>query len=104
MELSPSKHLRAQYSEEDSRRDVTFLEIYKTKDGGRSYYGTMAMKCRGIVESGVRYFVDDIILYRYADVLLMKAEAKNGLKQDPTAEMEEVRQRRMGKIMLIINL
>ena len=39
MELSPSKHLRAQYSEEDSRRDVTFLEIYKTKDGGRSYYG-----------------------------------------------------------------
>ena len=97
MELSPSKHLRAQYSEEDSRRDVTFLEIYKTKDGGRSYYGTMAMKCRGIVESGVRYFVDDIILYRYADVLLMKAEAKNGLKQDPTAEMEEVRQRAYGE-------
>ena len=31
MELSPSKHLRAQYSEEDSRRDVTFLEIYKRK-------------------------------------------------------------------------
>ena len=97
MELSPSKHLRTQYSEEDSRRDVTFLEIYKTKDGGRSYYGTMAMKCRGTVESGVRYFVDDIILYRYADVLLMKAEAKNGLKQDPTAEMEEVRRRAYGE-------
>lgn len=96
MEVSPSKHLREQYATDDSRKDVTFLEIYKTIDGQRSYYGTMAMKGRGTVISGVRYFVDDVILYRYADVLLMKAEAKNGLGMDPTPEMKEVRERAYG--------
>ena len=96
MEVSPSKHLREQYATDDSRKDVTFLEIYKTIDGQRSYYGTMAMKGRGTVISGVRYFVDEVILYRYADVLLMKAEAKNGLGMDPTPEMKEVRERAYG--------
>ena len=97
MEQSPSKHLREQYAPGDSRKDVTFLEIYKNIEGQRTYYGTMAMKGRGTVVSGVRYFVDDIILYRYADVLLMKAEAKNGLKQDPTDEMKEIRERAYGE-------
>ena len=97
MEQSPSKHLREQYSPDDSRKDATFLEIYKTVEGERKYYGTMAMKGRGTVVSGVRYFVDDIILYRYADVLLMKAEAKNGLGEDPTDEMKEVRERAYGE-------
>lgn len=97
MEMSPSTHLRAQYTEDDTRRDATFLEIYKTIDGARTYYGTMAMKGRGTVISGVRYFVDDVILYRYADVLLMKAEAKNGLGEDPTPEMKEVRLRAYGQ-------
>ena len=36
-------------------------------------------------------------MYRYADVLLMKAEAKNGLNQDPTTEMEEIRRRAYGE-------
>ena len=97
MEQSPSKHLREQYAPDDSRKDATFLEIYKTVEGERKYYGTMAMKGRGTVVSGVRYFVDDIILYRYADVLLMKAEAKNGLGEDPTDEMKEVRERAYGE-------
>lgn len=96
MEMSPSKRLCEQYAPDDSRATVTFLEIYKTIDGQRSYYGTMAMKGRGTVISGVRYFVDDVILYRYADVLLMKAEAKNGLGLDPTPEMREVRERAYG--------
>ena len=49
-----------------------------------------------MVEAGVRYFKDDVILYRYADVLLMKAEAKNALGQDPSAEINQVRQRAYG--------
>ena len=36
---------------------------------------------------------NNIILYRYADILLMKAEAKNALGQDPSAEINEVRKR-----------
>ena len=96
MEDSPSRILREQYEEGDSRAAGTFLEIEKNIDGTYQYYGTMAMKCRGTVISGVRYFVDDIILYRYADVLLMKAEAKNGLGQDIAPEMNAIRQRAFG--------
>ena len=45
------------------------------------------------MRDGDRIFADDIILYRYADILLMKAEAKNALGQDPSAEINEVRKR-----------
>jgi hypothetical protein len=37
--------------------------------------------------------VSDIIMYRWADILLMKAEIKNGLGQDPTTEMNLVMKR-----------
>jgi hypothetical protein len=40
--------------------------------------------------------VSDIILYRLADVILLKAEAKNALGQDPSAEMDAIRQRAYG--------
>src|SRR5690606_4394923 len=43
-----------------------------------------------------RRYLDDIVLYRYADVLLMKAEAKNALGQDPSAEINKVRRRAYG--------
>jgi starch-binding outer membrane protein, SusD/RagB family len=46
-----------------------------------------------MVEDGSRHFLDDLILYRYADVLLMIAEAKNALGQDPTPELNMVRNR-----------
>ena len=36
------------------------------------------------------------MIYRYADILLMKAEAKNALGQDPTAEINQVRTRAYG--------
>ena len=54
------------------------------------------MKFNGFVNSGIRLFLDDVILYRYADVLLMKAEAKNALGQDPSAEINKVRERAYG--------
>src|SRR5690606_14301315 len=41
----------------------------------------------------VRIFTDDVVIYRYADLLLMKAEAKNALGQDPSDEMNEIRRR-----------
>lgn len=52
----------------------------------RKYLGTLDA-------SGVRKFVDDIIYYRYADVVLMIAEIKNGLGQDPSDEINQIRQR-----------
>lgn len=41
-------------------------------------------------------FLDDVIIYRYADVLLMKAEAKNALGVDPSFELNQVRKRAYG--------
>src|SRR5690606_30386031 len=38
----------------------------------------------------------DIVLYRYGDVLLMKAEAKNALGQDPSDEINAIRERAYG--------
>ncbi|MCT1523514.1 RagB/SusD family nutrient uptake outer membrane protein [Sphingobacterium hotanense] len=59
-------------------------------------YPTLILKGRGTLISGVRYYTSDFVIYRYADVLLMKAEAKNALGQDPSLEMNQIRQRAFG--------
>jgi hypothetical protein len=91
-----SEVLRNQFTQDDSRRAASFLEIFTPSAGGPVYYATIIMKGKGMVENGVRNFKDDIIIYRYADLLLMKAEAKNALGQDPSAEINKVRQRAYG--------
>lgn len=94
----PSAQVRKQFLEEDKRKESSFVEIYTVNDSGqRSYYTSVVLKGKGIVDGGVRRFVDDIIIYRYADLLLMKAEAKNALGQDPTSEMNQIRQRAYGE-------
>lgn len=93
----PSALVRNQFSVDDQRRAGTFHEVYTTgANGARNYFISVQTKGQGTVEGGVRFFVDDIILYRYADVLLMKAEAKNALGQDPSTEMNLIRQRAYG--------
>ena len=94
----PSESAKAQFTEDDARRDASFFEIFTSDEGGnRSYFTTIVLKGRGTVASGARLFLDDVILYRYADVLLMKAEAKNALGEDPSAEINLVRQRAYGE-------
>jgi starch-binding outer membrane protein, SusD/RagB family len=94
---APSAELRAQFTDDDRRKDATFVEMYRVVQGdSSSYYGSAVLKYRGFVEAGTRRFQDDVILYRYADVLLLIAEAKNALGQDPSPEMNLVRQRAYG--------
>lgn len=94
---APSPTLRAQFSDDDSRKDSSFAEIYRVgENGSRTFYGSAVTKYRGFVDAGGRKFLDDVILYRYADVLLMIAEAKNALGQDPSPEINMVRQRAYG--------
>lgn len=95
---SPSEYFRDQWTDDDSRKDATWV-LVNTDDGNGNYtvyYASAALKYRGFVDAGSRKYLDDIILYRYADVLLMIAEAKNALGQDPTAEMNIVRLRAYG--------
>lgn len=91
---------RNQFTTDDQRRDASFREIYTFPAGDpggvKSYYSTLVYKFRGIELNGQRLFLDDVILYRLADVLLMIAEAKNGLTQDPSSEMNLVRERAYG--------
>ncbi|MEO6917251.1 MAG: RagB/SusD family nutrient uptake outer membrane protein, partial [Chitinophagaceae bacterium] len=95
---SPSALVRNQFTTDDQRRNATFIEVYNINptSGAKTVFGSVINKGDGTVISGTRYFADDIILYRYADVLLLKAEAKNGLGQDPSAEINLVRQRAYG--------
>ena len=96
---SPSSYVRAQFDyENDTRQDASFYDIYAySPDGTDSTFLTSGViKFNGTIVTGVRRFSDDIPLYRYADILLMIAEAKNALGLDPSAEINMVRERAYG--------
>ncbi|MBQ4915823.1 RagB/SusD family nutrient uptake outer membrane protein [Maribacter sp. MMG018] len=89
----------SKFLEEDQRKDATFVELYTLNEESGEYtdfYGCLQVKFNGLVENGARYFLDDVVIYRYADVLLMKAEAQNALGQDPSTPMNEIRMRAFG--------
>jgi hypothetical protein len=86
--------VRNQFSDQDTRKKGTYIDVQGT--GANQYYTTYTWKYNGTVENGTRYFMNDFILYRLGDVLLLKAEAKNALGQDPTPEMTAIRQRAWG--------
>ncbi|MEO5997371.1 MAG: RagB/SusD family nutrient uptake outer membrane protein [Chitinophagaceae bacterium] len=86
--------IRNQFMASDKRRAATFYEIFSTTNV--LITTITGAKGTGTVQAGVRHFKNDIMLYRYADVLLMKAEAKNALGMDPATEMNLVRARAYG--------
>lgn len=89
--------VREQFSEDDQRKDATYIDMYTINEmDEREYYGTFCRKYDGTVNGGTRLFVDDIVIYRYADILLLKAEVKNALGQDPEFEVNEIRRRAYG--------
>lgn len=53
-------------------------------------------KYAGEQSSGVRNYTNDFPIYRYADLLLLKAEAEILLGQDPTTDINLVRKRAFG--------
>lgn len=96
---TPTDEVRAKFASDDLRKAASFTELYSADPGTglyTQYYGGIQKKFEGLVEAGARYFLDDVILYRYADVLLMKAEAQNALGQDPSDAINTVRLRAFG--------
>ena len=67
------------YDKEDARRAGTFFEAYDSPDPDKRNFGSCVIKYMGHVENGARHYDSDVILYRYADVILMLAEVENGL-------------------------
>jgi predicted RNA-binding protein associated with RNAse of E/G family len=91
--MVPSNNYRNQFSPDDTRKKGSIHEIFVDKDGQKEYYTCIVLKGSGLVKSGNRDFLNDVIYYRYADALLMLAEAKNALGQDPSPEINRVRER-----------
>lgn len=94
---APSELVRNQFTDDDQRKDASFLELVKVEENGdTSFLTSIVLKARGFVDAGGRKFLDDIVIYRYAELLLFKAEAKNALGQDPSEEINMIRQRAYG--------
>jgi starch-binding outer membrane protein, SusD/RagB family len=94
--LEVEKHIQAQFTDDDSRKDASYRVIYSYPGGVKTYYSSIVYKYHGTLINNLRYWYDDKIIMRYGDVLLMIAEAKNALGQDPTTEMNLIRQRGYG--------
>lgn len=87
----------ASFDKEDTRRDATFLEYYLKDDLDPASFGCVMKKGIGSINStNNRIYDTDIIVYRYADALLMMAEVANGLGESCSSYINEVRQRAYG--------
>ncbi|MCK0200401.1 RagB/SusD family nutrient uptake outer membrane protein [Ornithobacterium rhinotracheale] len=89
------------YGTGDSRPASTFIYLYSEKNNYPNftpdkYRGAILKKFAGELVDGNRQGIQNIPLYRYADVVLMLAEAKNKLGQDPSTEINQIRRRAYG--------
>ena len=87
----PSAFLKTKFASNDLRRNGTFIEVFNATTS--ALHCTAVSKYRGLVDGPIHKFYDDIVIYRWADVLLMKAEIKNAMGQDPKPEMDAIRTR-----------
>lgn len=82
------------FSDDDSRKVATFLDFYSQD---KKSNGVVLRKFLGMEDNKIRYYSDDMPLYRYADLILLTAEIKNKLGIDPSSEINEIRERACGQ-------
>lgn len=81
----------------DSRKRFTIQAAYNSSAPGvYTIAGAFIKKYEGEQNQGSRIYTNDFPIYRYADLLLMKAEAKVLLGQSPETEINLVRSRAYG--------
>ena len=86
---------------DDARKHETFIYLYPNNAGypnydASQYFGSILNKFLGRVDGSVRFFDNNVPMYRYADVVLLIAEAKNLLGEDPSGEINQIRARAYG--------
>ena len=84
------------FNEKDTRCLATIKPLFNEN---KEFIANIPYKYQGKTLAGqsVRTMCDDYPVYRYADLLLMVAEAKSLTGGDPTAEINEVRARAYGE-------
>jgi hypothetical protein len=103
--FGPSDKMLLKLDDLNDFRRSNFVRLYNNGDGhipyqagSENYKGAVLAKFLGIIgDDGSRKNYNNVPLYRYADVLLMLAEAKNNLSEDPSAEINAVRARAYGE-------
>ncbi|CAL1516726.1 SusD family outer membrane lipoprotein NanU [Chitinophaga sp. MM2321] len=91
-----------QFDDKDSRKLATIQPGYSIDISKRPTADTMVIKgafvkkFSGENNAGSRQYTNDYPIYRYADLLLLLAEAKVILGEDPAGEINQVRQRAFG--------
>ncbi len=84
------------FNDKDSRKRAIIKGVYDFVDGKLTLVGTYPKKYPGTMNGSVRVAADDYPIYRYADLLLMLAEAKAILGENPANEINDVRKRAYG--------
>ena len=79
----------------DQRIANSFKVMYSTA-ASHSIMGVMLTKFIGVTSGTTQVYNNDYPIYRYADVLLLLAEAKTKLGESPASEINEIRQRAYG--------
>lgn len=101
--FGPSAKTLQMLDDTNDARRATFIRMFNDNTGHipfteEGYMGAILAKYLGIVDSdGSRKSYNNTPLYRYADVLLLLAEAKNNLGEDPATEINAVRKRAYGE-------
>ena len=79
----------------DQRIAGTFKVMYSTS-APYAVRGVLLNKWIGTASGTSQVYTNDFPIYRYADVLLLMAEAKSKLGQDPSPEIDSLRSRAYG--------
>jgi hypothetical protein len=84
------------FDDRDSRKWATIQPAYNLVGGQYQIAGAFVKKYEGQQNAGARQYTNDFPIYRYADLLLLLAEAKVALGESPETELNRVRQRAFG--------